>query len=233
MTAAKPSHAEHEIARSAAPDRSEVVFKRAQRHSRRVRRMKIWLPALALIGVGGFFGWSYVAIPDIAGINIGGAAISDGKLVMANPKLDGVTKDNLPYSMTASRAVQEIGNTDIIRLEKIAANLPVDPKNTAKIVAESGVYDNGKNQLTIDSAMTVTTTDGMTANLKSAHMDMEAGTMSTSEPVEILMNGSKITALSMNMAENGKVIVFENRVRVDIEPENKGEKPGEAKNAVN
>ncbi len=233
MTVATPSHAEDAIVRSATPERSEVAFKRAQRHSRRVRRMKIWLPALAVMGVAGFFGWSYVSIPDIAGINVGGAAISDGKLVMANPKLDGFTKDNLPYSMTANRAVQEIGNTDITRLEKIAASLPVDPKNTAKIVAESGVYDNGKNRLTIDSAMTVTTTDGMTANLKSAHMDMAAGTMSTSEPVEILMNGSKITALSMNMADNGKVIVFENRVRVDIEPENKGDKAGEARNAVN
>jgi len=234
MTAANPSRA-GEASGPFAPtiDRSEAVFKRAQRHSRRVRFLKYMLPALALVGVGGFIGWSYLSLPDIAGIDVSGAAISDGKLVMANPKLDGFTKDKLPYSMRATRAIQDLGNTDIIRLEEIDAKLPVDPKTSAKIVASTGVYDNGKNRLTIDSDLTVTTTDGMTANLKSADMDMDTGTMTTSDPVEILMNGSTITALSMNMTDNGKVIVFENRVRVHIEPKKKSEAAGDANNAVN
>lgn len=214
--------------------RADEVFTRAQRHSRVVRWLKVWLPSLAVLGVAGFIGWSYISIPTVAGIDIEGAAISDGKLVMANPKLDGFTKDKLPYTMTALRAVQDLGNTSVIHLEGIDAKLPVDPKNTAKVVAKSGVYDNGNNTLVIDSPMTVTTTDGMTANLNSANMDMNAGTMSTGDPVEILLNGSKINALSMNMTDNGRVIVFENRVRVDIEPSKKsGEAASGGSNAYN
>ena len=82
--------------------------------------------------------------------------------------------------------------------------------------------------------MTVTTTDGMTAKLNSANLDMNAGSMSTGDPVEILYKGSKITALSMNMADNGRVIVFENRVRVDIEPSKSADKAASGgSNAVN
>ena len=219
MTAARTTGVDSAQTQPPVPgSRAEDVFARAQRHSRRVRWLKLWLPGVAIAGVIGFIGWSYLSIPTVAGINIEGAAISDGKLVMANPKLDGFTKDKLPYTMTALRAVQDLKDTNVIRLEDIDAKLPVDPKNTANVVAKSGVYDNGKNTLVFDSPMTVTTTDGMTAKLNSASIDMNAGSMSTGDPVEILLNGSRITALSMNMADNGRVIVFENRVRVDIEP---------------
>ncbi|MBX3575289.1 MAG: LPS export ABC transporter periplasmic protein LptC [Mesorhizobium sp.] len=219
MTAGRTTGIDSAQTRPVLPgSRTDDAFVRAQRHSRRVRWLKVWLPALAVAGVIGFVGWSYVSIPTVAGISIEGAGISDGKLVMANPKLDGFTKDKLPYTMTALRAVQDLKDTNMVRLEGIDAKLPVDPKNSAKVVAKSGIYDNAKNTLVFDSPMTVTTTDGMTARLNSASIDMNAGSMSTGDPVEILLNGSRITALSMNMADNGRVIVFENRVRVDLEP---------------
>lgn len=219
MTAGRTTGIDSAQTRPVLPgSRTDDAFVRAQRHSRRVRWLKVWLPALAVAGVIGFVGWSYVSIPTVAGISIEGAGISDGKLVMANPKLDGFTKDKLPYTMTALRAVQDLKDTNMVRLEGIDAKLPIDPKNSAKVVAKSGIYDNAKNTLVFDSPMTVTTTDGMTARLNSASIDMNAGSMSTGDPVEILLNGSRITALSMNMADNGRVIVFENRVRVDLEP---------------
>ena len=205
----------------AAGARGVEDFARAERHSRRVKQLKYWLPGLAVAGVVGFVAWSYLAIPSIDGVELQGAAISDGKLVMANPKLDGFTRENLPYTMTALRAIQDLKETNVIQLEDIDAKVPVGPENSAKIVAKSGVYDNGKNTLVIDSAMTVTTTDGMTANLKSASMDIAAGTMSTTDPVEIVMNDSRITAESLNITDNGKVLVFEHRVRVDIQPKQK------------
>lgn len=219
MTAGRTTGIDSAQTRPVLPgSRTDHAFVRAQRHSRRVRWLKVWLPALAVAGVIGFVGWSYVSIPTVAGISIEGAGISDGKLVMANPKLDGFTRDKLPYTMTALRAVQDLKDTNMVRLEGIDAKLPIDPKNSAKVVAKSGIYDNAKNTLVFDSPMTVTTTDGMTARLNSASIDMNAGSMSTGDPVEILLNGSRITALSMNMADNGRVIVFENRVRVDLEP---------------
>lgn len=235
MTAARTTGIDSAQTRPVAPgSRTDDVFARAQRHSRRVRWLKVWLPGLAIAGVIGFVGWSYVSIPTVAGISIEGAGISDGKLVMANPKLDGFTKDKLPYTMTAQRAVQDLTDTNMVRLEGIDAKLPVDPKNSAKVVAKSGIYDNAKNTLVFDSPMTVTTTDGMTAKLNSANIDMNAGSMSTGDPVEILLNGSRITALSMNMADNGRVIVFENRVRVDIEPSEPADKTASGgSNAVN
>lgn len=180
--------------------------------------MKWWLPGLAAAGVVGFFAWSYLAAPSVEGIAAQGSAVTDGKLVMANPKLDGFTRDNLPYSMTALRAVQDLKQTGVIALEEIDAKVPITPQNIAKIVAPSGIYDNAKNTLLIDSAITVTTTDGMVAKLLSASIDIAAGSMTTSKPVDIKLDGSHIYADSLTISENGKVLVFERRVRVDVEP---------------
>jgi lipopolysaccharide export system protein LptC len=219
MTAAKLTGTDGAFAHAATRGgRPDEVFARAQRHSRRVRALKVGLPALAVAAVVGFVGWNYLAIPTVNGISLAGAAITDGKLVMANPRLDGFTKDKLPYSMTAARAIQDLANTSVIRLEDIDATLPVDPARSATVTAKSGVYDNDRSVLMFDSAMTVTTADGMVANLNSARLDMDAGTLSTKDAVEIRTGGSRITAQSMVMSDKGNVIVFEKRVRVDIEP---------------
>jgi lipopolysaccharide export system protein LptC len=42
--------------------------------------------------------------------------------------------------------------------------------------------------------------------------------MKTDDPVDVSRGGSRITAGSMSVEENGKVVVFENKVSVNIDP---------------
>ncbi|MGB3391233.1 MAG: LPS export ABC transporter periplasmic protein LptC [Pseudaminobacter sp.] len=205
-----------------APERQaasqSLAFKRAERHSRKVRLLKTALPVLALAMAAGFVGYSYLATPKTVSVSADGAAYSDGKLVMANPKLDGFTKDNRPYNMTAARAIQDFQNEGIVELEGINAKLPVDKDNWAAVIAPSGVYDRDKNTLDINSAMTITTSDGMVAKFKSAYLDIGEGGMKTDEAVDIQLKGAEVTSDSMTILENGKVMIFENRVRMNIDP---------------
>ncbi len=195
-----------------------AAFERARRHSLRVRLLKGALPVLAVLMALGFVGYSYVVKPAAVAISTDGSAYSDGKLVMANPKLDGFTKDNRPYKVTASRAIQDFKNEGIVELEGIAAELPIDADNWALVDAPRGVYDRDKNTLDITSAMTIKTGNGMSVKLKSAHLDMGKGGMKTDDPVDIQLTGAKITSDSMTILENGKVLVFEKRVRMNIDP---------------
>ena len=195
-------------------------FHRAQHHSRVVRLLKLILPSVAAVMAIGFFGYSYMLTPAKVTINVESSAVSNGKLVMASPKLDGFTKDNLPYSMTASRALlQSLDATGPIELEDIKAKLPIDAKNLATIGASRGVYDRDKNTLDITSDIVVTTTDGMNAKLKSAFIDIGKGDLKTMDAVDIALGGTKIIADSMTVLENGKVLVFDKRVRVQINPD--------------
>ncbi len=148
-----------------------------------------------------------------------------------NQLVEAATRGEQVVLMRGSKHVAAIVPISVDELELAARLTDAQAERLWKRLAEERV--SGRT-LVFDSPMTVTTTDGMIAKLNSASLDMNAGSMSTGDPVEILFKGSKITALSMNMADNGRVIVFENRVRVDIEPSKTPDKAASGgSNAVN
>lgn len=202
----------------AADDGREAAFGRARQHSRRVRRLKFVVPAIAIAMAVAFPLYSYMMAPETVPVATENSAFSDGKLVMSNPKLEGFTKALLPYAMTAVRAIQDAGNEGVIELEGIDARLPINTDTTARVDAARGVYDRSSNTLNIESDVTVTTTDGMVAKLKSAFLDIDKGNMKTEQPVDISRPGSRITSDTMAVEENGKVMIFEKRVRMNIDP---------------
>ncbi len=196
--------------------RTETVYHSARRHSRVVKLLKFGLPVTGLLIIAGFVGFVMLPGASVPAIDVSGVGVTDGKLVMANPKLDGETKTKLPYNMKAARAIQDLSNTNIISLEEIDAKIALDSEVTAVIDAASGVFNNSNNTLDINSPLNVKTSSGMVAKLKSAQVDLKAGNLKTQDPVDIDLNGSHIAADSMTVTDQGKVLVFEKRVRVTI-----------------
>jgi lipopolysaccharide export system protein LptC len=195
------------------------AFRRAVAHSNRVRFAKIALPAvavLALVGMG-MFTWLSRVTPDVA-IDLSGSAIRDGKLVMANPKLDGFTADELPYSVRAARAVQDLTGSGAIDLERIQAKVPLNAEVEARVLAAAGIYDSEANTLDITQSLSVETSDGKRADLGSASIDLAAGSLKTDEPVRISMPGAELEADRLTVGDNGKRMLFESRVRLVVQP---------------
>lgn len=197
--------------------RRDKAMRAARRHSSRVRILKIVLPLAAIGLVVVFVGQSWLTSVPIEGVSIEGTVIEDGRLVMTNPSIDGHTGDNVPYSVTARRAIQEIGDAQRVDLEGIDATLPLKDGRSARISAEKGHLDRDANMLDITSPMTVETDDGMTARFRSASVDISNGELTTGEPVDITMDGTQISADTMQLLDNGARIVFENRVRMEID----------------
>lgn len=199
-------------------DRRARAFEHAQRHSRRVRLLKFGLPIAAVVLALFFAALAFIRLPGGVSIDLASSSISDGKLVMANPKLGGFTRDNEAYSMTAVRAVQDMANSNLITLEEITAELPFNLGNAATVSAGVGYLDRAANRLELSSGLTITTRDGMRAVLQSAMIDVANSSMETSQPVEITADGVRLVAESMRAEADGRVMVFENRVRLNIEP---------------
>jgi lipopolysaccharide export system protein LptC len=213
----EPTNAEAVLASPADGRTRGDAFDRAQRHSRRVRVLKFAVPVAAALIAVAFPVYSYLAAPVAVKVQAEGTAFSNGKLVMANPKLNGFTKQKQPYSMTALRAIQDVSTQGIIELEGIDAKVPIAPDNVAAVKASHGTYDRDGNTMNLTSDVTITTTDGMQAKFKSVFLDMGKGTMKTGDPVDVSRGGSRITADTMSVQDNGKVLVFENKVRVNID----------------
>lgn len=202
----------------AAHRRGSKDFDAAGRHSRRVRLLKFAIPAFALIGAALFASATVLRAKAPADVETDSVSLSDGRIVMVNPKLDGMTGDKRPYTMQAVRAYQEVKKDGVVELESITADLPFGDKATATLKAGGGIYSNTANHLDLNKDIALSTSDGMTATLKSASIDLGKNTLSTSEPVDITRDGSHITADSLEVSDGGKKLVFERRVRLTIDP---------------
>lgn len=198
--------------------RSHAEYRRAQVHSRRVRVLKIVLPLAAALVVLAFVVISWISglVPD--GATIESAAIRDGKLVMQNPVMSGQDSSERPYNMKAERAIQDLSTPDVIVLEGIVADLPVSEGDKAVLNAASGIYDRTAQTLVFDKAFTVKTEAGMEAQLQSADIDLGLGGLTTSEPVSIRSADASVVAQSMKMQDKGRIIIFQDKVRMTINP---------------
>ncbi|WP_274423631.1 LPS export ABC transporter periplasmic protein LptC [Chelativorans sp. YIM 93263] len=201
-------------------ERGEEAFSRAARHSRRVRVLKFVLPVVAVVASALLLGYSFLFSIGGDSVNPGSVSIESGNLVMDNPSLDGFTSANLPYHMTAARARQAIGGEDggAILLEDISATVPIDEHNEASIRATAGTFERGNDRLKLDDSITVRTTSGITARLQSAEIDMDSGSLTTEDPVEIDLDGIQVRANKFNATGGGERLVFEDRVRVRMDP---------------
>ena len=58
----------------------------------------------------------------------------------------------------------------------------------------------------------------MTAILQSAYLEIGQGNLRTKDPVDIKLEGAQIVADAMSVLENGKVLIFEKRVKMNLTP---------------
>lgn len=206
-------------ARARGLDAKRAAFAQAQTHSRRVRVLKFLLPAVAVVLAAAFVGYSWIVTPANVSVDLGQSAFSDGKLVMQNPKLEGFTKNKQRYLMKASRAAQVLQRPNVFELEGIEATLPVSADNWAKVSAASGIYNRVANTINFTSPVAIKTDDGMEATLQAAYIDIDKGALVSKKPVDISMDGMRISANWMWVGQNGKVLVFKDRVRMNIDPD--------------
>lgn len=204
------------------PAPREDAFRRAQAHSRTVRVLKWVLPLLGLLVALGFGAAAWRAAPAEPPVATEGAAVADGKLVMANPTLGGVTEDDRPYSMMAQRAIQAIGQENIVELEAINAALPINGEDVATLTAAGGTYDRNANTLVLkspaDGTIAITTTDGMTARARAATVRISDGSMDAEGDVAVTTPEAVLTADTLAVREGGEILIFERNVRMTIEP---------------
>ena len=104
--------------------------------------------------------------------------------------------------------------------------MPLTADVMARITSNAGSYNSEANTLDLMNTIRVETTDGMSAELETAAIDLQRGRMSTPDPVRISLPGAVIEADRMTVEDNGRRLLFESRVKLVVQP---GQfKPGES-----
>ncbi|MEB2844820.1 LPS export ABC transporter periplasmic protein LptC [Rhizobiales bacterium RZME27] len=197
--------------------RQTRAYKLAQAHSSRVKRLKVLLPVAALIISLLFIGVSFIRTFLPENLTIQSAKIEDGKIVMESPAIAGRNDDGVSYSMTATRALQDIADPNMISLENVKAAMPMSKDVIARVAASAGIFDRATDRMQMTAPFDVNLSNGLTAKFQSANMDVKAGTLETPDTITISTPEASIVADSMKITDKGKTITFTGGVRVDLE----------------
>jgi len=202
-------------------ERGAEAFARAARHSRNVRLFKIVLPLTAILIIIAFFAYSY--LPALRGadvdVDVINTAVESGDLVMSNPTLDGFTGTNQPYSVTARKARQPVGEPlGAFSLEELSATIQFGDKDSAKIIAGGGNLDRQSNRLVLDKQIEIETSNGIRARLETAEVDLATKTVESDRPVIIEMTGVRIESQKFETADGGEKLIFDGGVHMQVQP---------------
>lgn len=198
----------------AAPD-----FRRASRHSARVRLVKRVLPAALIIALV-----LMIAVPLFGKLtmkvdlpfSLGTLSLSGTRLTMEAPKLSGFTDDNRAYNITAETAIQDVTRPDIIGLTEVSARLELANKGWATVKSHAGTLDTKTQFITLSDGVDLATNGGYAGKLEDADIDVKAGTVTTDHKAVLTYMDGRLVADRMKITDRGSRALFEGNVQLDF-----------------
>lgn len=213
-----PVHTAREpFASRARPVSREVVWRRARRHSRVVRGLRVVLPLTGLVLAAGLF-VSFQSIPSAIGdVDLGSVGVNGQTVTMQSPKLTGYGEEGSSYAVTASQAEQDLGKPNVVRLQGIDGRLDEEDGSWTTLKAQHGRLDTEDETLRLDEDIEMTMKDGKRARLKSADVNFSEKTVTSDDPVEMEMEVGRVKAGSLSVTEGGKRILLRGNVVVELQ----------------
>ncbi|MEM6614902.1 MAG: LPS export ABC transporter periplasmic protein LptC [Pseudomonadota bacterium] len=191
------------------------AIKGAKRHSYAVRLLRVVLPG-ATAGLLSLFLLSVLVseTTQIGPVTVDAIRIDEGALVMENPRMTGLDQNERAYALRADQASQRLDNSNQIDLEGIDATLAVDQIQDARIKAVGGLFDQEAEILNLFGGVNVVTTGGYVADIQTARVDLNAGAVTSQDPVKIDMLNGTLNAGGIEITDNGAVLKFSSPVRL-------------------
>jgi lipopolysaccharide export system protein LptC len=205
-----------------------AVFRRAMRHSRRVRFLRWAVPAvlaamLLVVTAVSYFDPMRIILARIPG-NATGMVISGTKITMQAPKLSGYTRDQRWYELSARGATQDVTKPDQLELDTIRAKIEAQDKSTMNLSATGGHYDRKSGILTLTNNVNVTSSNGVEVRLNDAVVDTATGDIVSNKPVEVEMLQGTVKSNRLEVTAGGEVIRFDGGVVMNLKGQDEIEK---------
>ena len=199
-------------------DRSHSV-RRAKRHSRLVRLLRIALP-LGAVAIAGYYATTMIEVSGIGSKIVRTALpkIVPANLTMNNPRYRGFTKDGGTYVVEAKTALQSPKNRNQIDLNQVSGLLTQADKSTTTLAADTGAYFIDSEQIVLRNQVRIKSSNGGWAELVSLRVDPKTGLMDSAQPVKVGNPSATISAKALTIKQKSKEISFTGSVATRLTP---------------
>jgi lipopolysaccharide export system protein LptC len=199
----------------------EARFAAAARHSRMVRLLRVAVPATVLLAMAGIIGISVFNPFRINGmaklpVDISNLVVSGTKITMETPHLAGFSTDQRPYEVWAKAAIQDLANPDHVELRTLRAKVQMEDKSTVTMDARTGFFDSKQQMLDLRKDILLQSSTGYEARLSQAYVDINKGTVTSDEHVDVKLLNGTLTADKLRIINSGEIVRFEGNVVMNL-----------------
>jgi len=207
---------------------SEQAFRRAVRHSRVVRVLRVAASvglATVICGLLLVAWFEPLRMLKALPASVDRVVVSGSKITMAAPKLSGFTNDARKYDLAARAATQDVTQPNIVDLEGIVAKFETVDKTKLDLTASDGVYNRNTGMLVLRRNVVLVTSTGYEVRLNEIRVDTASGDIFSDSPVEIDMLQGTLKAKRIEVLKSGDVVNFDGGVSMVLNMNEQQQQP--------
>jgi lipopolysaccharide transport protein LptA/LPS export ABC transporter protein LptC len=210
----------------------ERAFRRARRHSRLVKSLRVALPVSAVL-LSVYYALTVGASWQLGGgrLKVDEVRLTADDLTMKNPKYFGLTKDGGSYEVRAAKAILEFNKDAPIKLLDIDGDLYQPNNVVTKLKAARGTLDNAKSELELYDGIEIDASNGMKARLSRAKVFSKEHRVVSKEPVDLMMPTGRVQGATLTLRTDTREATFVGDVRAHLAPATQEGKPRPANTA--
>jgi lipopolysaccharide export system protein LptC len=199
----------------------EARFAAAARHSRMVRMLRVAVPAAVLLALASIVLIQVFLNPFQAGlaklpVDMSNLVVSGTKITMETPHLAGFSTDQRPYELWAKAAIQDLTDPDHVELRTLRAKVMMEDKSTVTMDARTGFFDSKQQMLDLRKDIFLQSSTGYEAKLSQAYVDINKGTVTSDEHVDVKLLNGTLTADRLRIINSGEIVRFEGNVVMNL-----------------
>jgi len=199
----------------------EARFAAAARHSRMVRALRVAVPAAVLLAMASIVLISVInpfriLAPNNMPVDMSNLVVSGTKITMETPHLAGFSTDQRPYELWAKAAIQDLTDPDHVELRTLRAKVMMEDKSTVTMDARTGFFDSKQQMLDLRKDIFLQSSTGYEAKLSQAYVDINKGTVTSDEHVDVKLLNGTLTADRLRIINSGEIVRFEGNVVMNL-----------------
>lgn len=204
-----------------------AALARDPRATKRISRLRFWLPAAALFVIAALMIWPMLDPTQLTSIAVNN--IPD--LVVDNLHFTGRDSRDQPYSLSAGKAMRT-GKANLYDLEQPEGEITLQTGAWISGKAQHGRYDQGERKLWLGGDVELFHDQGYQFTTEEAQVDMKAYNAWGEKPVVIQGNFGEIHGKGFRLLDSGKVMVIKGPAKalLNLRREAASDKPEDTKN---
>jgi len=133
---------------------------------------------------------------------------SIAKNELLNPKFESMSRENLPYQITADRAVQGEINKNLIMLEHPIGRVTMEDGMHVVLQSNAGAYRQDTGRFFLEGDVYMEHDGGFTLHMEEAHIDLKQGYAWSEKNLEGMGPDMKIAAQGVRASNDSGMVVF-------------------------